>query len=187
MNEKKTLRTGAALALSALCCAVLFAGCDVLIPKTVDYVDLERYAGLWYEIARYDTSFDEDAVAVTAEYTLNDDGTVKVLNRGRVGSLAGAPTSIEGTARVVDTRTNSKLAVRFKRPEIENFEFAYWIIELGADYDYAVVTNPTRSVLYILSRKPTMDEQFYNDLVASLARRGFDPEKIQLTPQPKMA
>lgn len=187
MNEKKSLLTRSAFAISALCFAFLIAGCDVLIPKTVDYVDLERYAGLWYEIARYDTSFDEDAVAVTAEYTLNDDGTVKVLNKGRVGSLDGPATSIEGVARVVDPRTNSKLAVRFQRPEIEQFEFAYWIIELGADYDYAVVSNPTRSVLYILSRKPTMDEQFYNDLVDLLARRGFAPEKIQLTPQPKMA
>ncbi len=170
--------------IRTLCLALLLTGCILFPPKTVDYVDLERYAGLWYEIARYDTPFDEDAVAVTAEYTLNDDGTVSVLNKGRVGSLDGPPTSIEGIARVVDTRTNSKLAVRFFRPEIEKFEFAYWIIELGEEYDYSVVSNPTRSVLYILCRTSTMDDQLYNDLVARLAKRGFDPDRIELTPQP---
>ena len=60
-------------------------------PETVESVDLTRYAGLWYEIARYDTPFDEDAVAVTAEYTLNDDGTVRVVNKGLVGGLEMAP------------------------------------------------------------------------------------------------
>jgi apolipoprotein D and lipocalin family protein len=187
MGDKKYFLTKAKIKTVLLLFIVFIVGCALLPPKTVDYVDLERYAGLWYEIARYDTPFDEDAVAVTAEYTLNDDGTVKVLNKGRIGSIDGPPTSIEGVARVVDPRTNAKLAVRFDRPEIEDIEFPYWIIELGEEYDYAVVSNPSRSVLYILSRTATMDEQFYNDLLDLLAERGFDPEKIQVTPQPKMA
>ena len=84
-------------------------------PETVDFVDIERYAGLWYEIARYPTPFDEDGVAVTAEYTLNEDGTVGVLNSALVGDLEGPPTSIEGVARVVDEETNAKLSVTFDR------------------------------------------------------------------------
>ncbi len=71
-------------------------------PETVESVDLESYAGLWYEYARYDTPFDEDAEEVTAEYTLNDDGTVKVVNRGV--SPDGNPTLIEGVARVLDPK-----------------------------------------------------------------------------------
>jgi len=184
MGDKKYFCSGSHLTVKILCLIIFLVGCTLLPPKTVDYVDLERYAGVWYEIARYHTSFDENTVAVTAEYTLNDDGTVKVLNKGRVGSIDGQPTSIEGVARVVDTKTNAKLAVRFNRPDIEKYEFPYWIIELGAEYDYAVVSDPFRSVLYVLSRTPTMDEQFYNDLVQSLAKRGFDPNRIQLTPQP---
>jgi apolipoprotein D and lipocalin family protein len=171
-----------AAALCVMC--VLIAGCKLLPPKTVDYVDITRYAGLWYEIARFPTPFDEDAVAVTAEYTLNDNGTIRVLNKGLVGSLDGEPTSIQGVARVVNKRTNAKLAVRFDRAGIENAEFPYWIIELGEDYDYAAVSNPGKSVLYILCRTPAMDAQLYGDLVQQLAARGFNTDKLELTPQP---
>jgi apolipoprotein D and lipocalin family protein len=169
---------------AVLCALVAFTGCKLLPPKTVDYVDLTRYAGLWYEIARYPTPFDEDAVAVTAEYTLKDDGTVGVLNQGRVGSLDGQPTSIQGVARVVNKRTNAKLAVRFDRAGIENAEFPYWIIELGEDYDYAVVSNPGKTVLYILCRTSVMDAGLYSELVQKLAGRGFNTDKLELTPQP---
>lgn len=152
-------------------------------PETVAFVDLESYAGLWYEIARYDTPFDEDAVAVKAEYTLNEDGTVKVVNSGLVGGLDGTPTSIEGVARVVDPETNAKLAVTFDRPEIEGIEFAYWIIELDEDYQYAVVTNDTRFVLYILSRTPSMEDSVYEDILYRVVKKGFNADKVELTPQ----
>jgi lipocalin len=151
-------------------------------PQTVDFVDLARYAGLWYEIARYDTLFDEDAVAVTATYTLNPDGTVGVLNQGRIGTIDGPPTSIEGFAVTVDA-TNAKLLVEFDRPELAGIKFDYWVIDLGADYEYAVVSSASRGVLYILSRTPTVDPQFYNDLIAHLAQIGFDADRIVLTPQ----
>ena len=154
-------------------------------PKTVASVDLTRYAGLWYEIARYDTPFDEDAVAVTAEYTLNDDGTVRVVNKGLVGGLDGTPTSIEGVARVVDPVTNSKLSVTFDRPDIAGVEFDYWIIELDEDYQYAVVTNETRFVLYILSRTPALEDSVYEDILYRIVKKGFDADRVELTPQPE--
>ena len=182
-DEKKYILTGTNLILRILILIVFIGGCTQMPPRTVRKVDLTRYAGLWYEIARYRQFFDEDAVAVTATYTLNDDGTVGVLNQGRIGTIDGQPTSITGTARTVDS-SNAKLLVQFDRPDLQGIEFDYWIIELGADYDYAVVSNPTKSVLYILNREPVMDEQFYNNLVQRLAKRGFDPAKIVLTPQP---
>ena len=154
-------------------------------PKTVESVDLESYAGLWYEFARYDTPFDEDAVGVTAEYTLNDDGTVRVVNKGLVGGLNGTPTSIEGVARVVDTETNAKLSVTFDRPDIAGVEFDYWIIELEEDYEWAVVTSATRFVLYILSRTPALEESVYEDILYRVVKKGFVADKIQLTPQPE--
>ena len=154
-------------------------------PETVESVDLESYAGLWYEFARYDTPFDEDAVGVTAEYTLNDDGTVQVLNEGFVGGLDGTPTSIEGVARVVDPETNAKLAVTFDRPDIAGIEFDYWIIELDEDYEWAVVTNSTRFVLYILSRTPTLDDDVYEDLLYRVVKKGFEADRLELTPQPE--
>lgn len=185
MGHKKHASISFQLMLSLLLCIGFVAGCKLVPPKTVAFVDLDRYAGLWYEIARYPTAFDENAVAVTALYTPNDNGTVSVLNQGLVGSLNGAPTSIRGVARVIDQRTNAKLAVRFDRAGIEDFEFPYWIIDLGEDYEYAVVSNPGKSVLYILSRTPTMDDEFYADLVQQLAVRGFNPDTIELTPQPE--
>lgn len=154
-------------------------------PETVESVNLESYAGLWYEIARYDTPFDEDAVGVTAEYTLNDDGTVRVVNNGFVGGLDGTPTSIEGVARVVDPETNAKLAVTFDRPDIAGIEFDYWIIELDEDYEWAVVTNETRFVLYILSRTPALEDSVYEDILYRVVKKGFDADKVELTDQPQ--
>ena len=154
-------------------------------PETVESVDLDNYAGLWYEFARYDTPFDEDAVGVTAEYTLNDDGTVQVLNEGFVGGLDGIPTSIEGVARVVDPETNAKLSITFDRPDIAGIEFDYWIIELDEDYEWAVVTNATRFVLYILSRTPTLEDDVYEDLLYRVVKKGLEADRLELTPQPE--
>jgi apolipoprotein D and lipocalin family protein len=152
-------------------------------PETVDFVDIERYMGLWYEIARYPVPFDEDGVAVTAEYTLNEDGTVSLINRSLVGDLDGPPNSIEGVARVVDEETNAKLAVEFDRPELEGIEFPYWIIELDEDYQWAVVTNDTRFVLYILSRTSTMEDDVYEDILFRVVKKGFEADRLELTPQ----
>jgi len=154
-------------------------------PETVGFVDIERYMGLWYEIARYPVPFDEDGVAVTAEYTLNEDGTVSLINRSLVGDLDGPPNSIEGTARVVDEETKAKLAVTFDRPELEGIEFPYWIIELDEDYQWAVVSNDTRFVLYILNRTSTMDDDVYEDILYRVVKKGFDADKLELTPQPE--
>lgn len=154
-------------------------------PETVDFVNIERYIGLWYEIARYPTPFDEDGVAVTAEYTLNEDGTVSLINSSLVGDLDGPPNSIEGTARVVDEETNAKLAVTFDRPELEGIEFPYWIIELEENYQWAVVSNDTRFVLYILNRTSTMDDDVYEDILYRVVKKGFDADRLELTPQPE--
>ncbi len=143
----------------------------------------ERYTGLWYEIARYDTPNDEDLVAVTAEYTLNEDGTLSILNRGLVGNLDGPCTSTEGVARVVDPETNAKLKVKMTRPNMPYKNFEYWIIDLGEYYSYSVVSNSNKSSLYILSRTPTIEESTYQDLIDSLTTRGFDPERIVPTLQ----
>ena len=152
-------------------------------PETVDFVDIERYMGLWYEIARYPVPFDEDGVAVTAEYTLNEDGTVSLINRSLVGDLEGPPNSIEGIAQVVDEETNAKLSVTFDRPDLEGIDFPYWIIELDEDYQWAVVTNDTRFVLYILSRTSTMDDAVYEDILYRVVQKGFEADRIELTPQ----
>lgn len=154
-----------------------FGGCNAFDPPlaVVDNVDVERYMGRWYEIARYPNAFERGCVGVTADYTLRRDGRVDVLNTCRVGSLEGNVRAIEGVARVVDRRTNAKLAVTFFWP----FEGPYWILELGRDYEYAVVGEPGRKFLWVLARNPIMDEGLLDEIVSRLPQKGYDPDRLQ--------
>lgn len=146
---------------------------------TVPYVDLERYSGLWYEIASYPQRFQRGCHRTTAEYTLSDRGHVVVVNRCNRDSLDGRQSSIRGRAFVQDNSGNAKLRVQFFFP----FRGDYWIIDLADDYSYAVVSHPNRNYLWILSRKPHMDQQIYDGIVERLQNMGFDIDRLQLTPQ----
>ena len=162
--------------------ALALSGCAILYPPldVVDDVDLARYAGKWYEIASYPTPFQAGCTATTAEYTLRDDGRVMVVNTCRGGSLDGPVRRIQGSARVADASTNAKLKVSFFPP----FEGDYWIIELGEDYEYAVVGVPNRAFLWILSRTPTLDEAVYQSILERLPEKEYDPALLVRTLQP---
>lgn len=140
----------------------------------VPWVDLARYAGTWYEIARYPNRFQKDCFATSVTYTIKDDGTVEVINRCRSGSVNGEEKSIRGVAWSVDLVTNAKLKVQFFWP----FRGDYWIIQLDENYQYAVVGHPKRKYLWILSRTPNMDEQTYTDILERLEKQGYDTEKL---------
>lgn len=158
-------------------------GCP-MPPQTVPFVDLDKYIGLWYQIAAYPQFFNRNLVGVTAEYTLNDDGTVGVFNTGIENDFDGQVVTIEGTARVVDTTTNSKLSVRFDFPLGRLFEGEYWIIALDdVDYTYAVVSDSRKQSLFILSRTPTMDQQTLDMILDDLEARGYDLDELEYTPQ----
>ena len=156
-------------------------GCGAVYPPlaTVDNVELGRYTGRWYEIARYPNSFEPGCVGVTADYAFREDGRISVLNTCVEGSLDGNVRLIEGVARVVDPNTNAKLAVTFFPP----FEGDYWILELGEDYEYAVVGDPSRTFLWILSRDPALDEDLYEDILSRLPEKSYDPNRLELVPQ----
>ena len=161
------------------------SGCNTANPpEVVAKVDLTRYAGKWYEIAKFPAPFQNGLVSVTADYTLREDGTVRVFNRGLRGSFDGSESSITGVAKPAGITTNAKLKVRFDPFPVNLFQADYWIIELGADYEYAVVSNPSRKYLWILSRTPHMDAAVYDGILFRLDQRGFDTEKLVLTPQP---
>lgn len=147
--------------------------------RTVDHVDLGRYAGTWYEIALFPKRYERGCTRSAATYTLRDDGGLHVRNECRVGSLDGPVRSVEGRARVVDPKTNAKLEVRFFWP----FWGAYWIIDLGADYEYAVVGHPSRESLWILSRTPQMPEAVYQAILRRLDAQGYDTRRLVRTPQ----
>jgi apolipoprotein D and lipocalin family protein len=146
--------------------------------EVVPWVDLERYAGTWYEIARLPNSFQIGCVGTKATYTLLEDGRVGVINECRKGSMEGPLDRVQGTARVADPKTNAKLKVSFFWP----FYGDYWVIELGDDYQYAVVGHPSREYLWILSRRPQLDEGLYGRIVERLGRLHYDTGKLQRTP-----
>jgi len=145
--------------------------------RTVDRVELDRYLGTWYEIARYPNSFQEGCQATTATYSLRDDGDIEVLNACREGGLDGPRQTAEGKAWIVDTRTNAKLKVRFFWP----FSGDYWIIDLGAEYEYAVVGDPDRDYLWILARQPRLDEEVVAGILERVKAQGYDPGRLLWT------
>lgn len=150
--------------------------------KVVEYVDLNRYLGQWYEIARYPNWFQKKcAGGTTATYSIRQDGKIKVVNTCRQSSLDGPEVSKTGKAWVVDKNTNAKLKVQFFWP----FAGDYWIIDLGQNYEYVVVGHPGRKYLWILSRTPRIDEQLYNQILKTIEAQGYDPQKLLKTPQGK--
>lgn len=149
--------------------------------QTVGWVDLSRYVGTWYEIAAYPQRFQKGCTGTTASYSLRDDGQIKVINRCRKGSLQGEEDSAAGRARVKDTKTNAKLEVSFFWP----FWGAYWIIDLGKAYDYAVVGHPSRDYLWILGRESTMDATIYASILERLRSKGYELDRLTKTIQPK--
>jgi apolipoprotein D and lipocalin family protein len=142
-------------------------------------VDLNRYMGVWYEIARFPFLVQEGCYGTTATYTLRPGGTVTVVNRCRKDSFDGKESVAEGTARIVDATTNAKLSVTFFWP----FSGDYWIVELGKDYEYAVVSVPSRKYLWILSRAPLMPEAMYRGILDRLQASGYDITRLIRTPQ----
>ena len=130
----------------------------------VDTVNLNRYLGKWYEIASYPAWFQKGCTGSTAEYSLLPDGRIQVVNRCHKGSREGPLKESKGKAEVVDTTPNAKLKVWFFWP----FKGNYWIIDLNPDYQWAVLGEPSRKYLWILSRTPTMDEAVYQGILGRL-------------------
>jgi apolipoprotein D and lipocalin family protein len=148
-------------------------------PDVVPFVDVNRYAGLWYEIARYPNTFQEGCVGSRATYTVREDGKITVLNECYDRTFQGELRSVRGTARVSDRETNAKLKVSFFWP----FSGDYWIIDLGDSYEYAVVGHPKRKYVWILGRTKKMDPETYRKILARLREQGYDTSRLILTPQ----
>lgn len=147
--------------------------------QTVPYVDLERYAGKWYEIASFPQSFQKGCCGTTAQYTPTEKGYVIVENRCNKDSLDGKQSYIKGKAFVVKNSGNAKLKVQFFWP----FRSKYWIVDLADDYSYAVVSHPNKKYLWILSRTPTMEDSLYQEIIERLNTMGLDITKLQRTKQ----
>jgi len=173
----------------------LFAACVTAFPlqggaldslTVVPALDLQRYAGTWYEIARFPNRFQKQCDGeVTATYTLLDDGTVRVVNRCRTSD--GEWTEAEGKARRArEDGPTSILKVRFAPAFLSFLPFVwgdYWVIDLAEDYTYAVIGEPKREYLWILSRTPVLAEETYAAILHRASAKGFDVSKLVRTRQ----
>lgn len=148
---------------------------------TVPSVDLNRYVGTWYEIARLPNRFQEKCSGdVTATYTLLDDGNIKVVNRCRQED--GEFTTAEGLARrASEDGSNTKLKVRFAPAFLSFLPFVwgdYWIIDLASDYSYALVGEPERRYLWVLSRSSVMEDHTFEGILERAKRQGYDTSPL---------
>lgn len=148
--------------------------------EVVEWVDLTRYVGKWYEIAKYPNRFQRRCISgTTATYSLRGDGGLDVLNQCFRDMEHQRLVRATGRAWVVDEETQARLRVRFFWP----FSGAYWVIDLDEDYQYVVVGEPRRRYLWILSRSPQLDSQVYEEILQRLPEKGYDPSLLELTPQ----
>lgn len=148
--------------------------------KAVASVELKRYMGRWYEIARYPNYFQDGVVGVIASYELTDKGEIRVTNTGREDTLDGDETEAKAKGWVVEGSGGAKWQVQFIWP----FKADYWIIDVCPEYSFAVVGQPSREHLWILSRTPTMADGVYDGICRRLRANGYDPAKLKRTPQP---
>jgi apolipoprotein D and lipocalin family protein len=170
--------------LGVACVVVLAAAgsgpADKLPPvETVKEVDLARYMGKWFEIAAFSQKFQKGCHCTTAEYELTAKGTVKVVNTCRKGGADGKVSRAKGKGWVVPGTDNARLKVQFFWP----FKGNYWIIDLADDYSFAVVGDPSRKYLWILSRTPRMDPALYAEIIARTAAQGFDTSRLVVADQ----
>ena len=151
-----------------------------MIDKTVvKELEIEKYLGTWYEIARYDHRFERNLVGVSATYSFRPDGKIKVVNAGYKGSLDGPRSEAIGKAKIPDPQVPSKLKVSF----FWFFYGDYWVLELEENYQWALVGSDKDNYLWILSRTPQMEDDLYQKLLNKLYSRGYDVKKLIKIPQ----
>jgi apolipoprotein D and lipocalin family protein len=175
-NLKKLLPLAGAVAVAVLLNRSSYAGEPI---PTVAKVDLSRYQGTWYEIARLPLFWEKKCASnVTATYTLRPDGKVTVLNQCRKAD--GTETASTGTAEIATwDGSNSRLKVSFFWP----FQGDYWILDLDENYTWALVGTPNLKNLWILSRNPHLDPATLNRLIDWAHQLGFNTEKLIYTRQ----
>jgi apolipoprotein D and lipocalin family protein len=151
--------------------------------QVVNKVDLNKYIGLWYEVAKIPNWFQKKCIKnTTAEYSLRDDGKIKVVNSCIQDD--GSKNVAEGVAKVVDNISNAKLEVSFvKILGIQLFWGDYWIIGLGENYDFAIVGSPDRKYGWILSRTKKLPSDKLNQISDLLKIKGYDIKNFEFTEQ----
>ena len=169
----KALTCGMKATLIALL-AVAGSSCMQNKPlSTVPKLDVNLYAGLWYEAARFPHRFEKNLKCVTARYTVRPDGKITVQNRGKKSN--GSWSEIQGKAFVPDVQDPGKLKVQFFWP----FRAPYWVLKLDTQYRYALVGAPGRDYLWVLCRKPQIPEEVLTEYLNAAKDMGFDISRVE--------
>jgi lipocalin len=145
---------------------------EVMNTTTVKELDLQRYMGTWYEIARLDHRFERGLVGVTATYSMREDGKIRVLNQGYKNKLDGKLSVAEGKAKLTDEP--GKLKVSF----FWIFYADYFVMELDQNYQWALIGSKLDKYLWILSRTPKLEESVKNLILGKAKNRGYDTSKL---------
>jgi len=157
----------------------LFACSPTTKLPTVSELDITKYAGTWYEIARFNHRFEKDLECVTATYTLLENGKIEVLNKGHLIADNTKIKEIVGKAWVADVEFPGQLKVQFFWP----FAAPYYVFYLDSNYQTALVGTPSRGYFWMLSKTPTIEETTYNQLVEIAKQNGFDTSKLSKVKQ----
>lgn len=150
------------------------------VPQPSKAVDLNRYLGRWYELASYPAPFQDGCTATHADYSLNSDGGIRVLNSCRKGGLGGNAELAEGRAEVVEGSNNAKLRVSFFGP----FYGDYWVLDHAPDYNWSIVGEPSGKYLWLLSRTAHPPKATLKHIEGRAAEMGYDMKLLNWTEQP---
>lgn len=142
--------------------------------STVKELDLERYMGTWYEIARFDHSFERGLVGVTASYELRPDGKITVINAGYKNSLDGKYKEAKGKAKQPNPDEPGKLKVAF----FLFFYADYFILELDENYRWVIIGSSSDKYLWILSRTPQLEQESLDSILKKARERGYNTDKL---------
>ena len=148
-------------------------GADQAPVQSVAKIDLARYMGGWYEIARLPNRFQNGCAESHTDFSLRDDGKIRVVYTCR-DDKDGSLRQAKGRAWIIDPASNARLKVSFFWP----FRSEYWIIGLGNEYEYSVVASPDRKYLWILSRTAEMRDDLYAEILQGVERQGFEIKNI---------
>lgn len=163
-------------------CSINAVAYDAEPLRTIDALDVPRYMGKWYEIARYPNWFQKKCVSdSSAEYSIRTDGRVQVVNRCR--QVNGEMKEASGIARQIGGSTSAKLKVSFVHPWLSFIPAVwgdYWVIDLDSDYQLVAVSEPSRQYLWILARTPTVEQKTFDAMLSRLKSRGFESDKLIL-------
>ncbi|MEP7050223.1 MAG: lipocalin family protein [Pseudomonadota bacterium] len=183
MNCTQRVNIKQRLIALALLAATSVVACQSEPPLEVaPKVELSQLQGKWYEIARLPRSTQVDCHGTTAFYKQAPDGSLSLVNQCNVGSATGKLQTISMTATVPDTNVPAKLSL-----DVGGYTGDYWILEVGSNYEYAVVGHPSRLYFWILSRKPTLDSNVLGGILSRAEDKHFDTSLLEFTPQPPAA